>query len=358
MPIYRGRRANTWRVTVYSRGEQHEWIVEGTKRDARRWEDERRAELRKAPVAPTRNEPTFSDFCVSHYRLHAALHLGAKTWRERRYQLARLCEHFGALRVSQLSAEAIDAYKQTEIARGIRPSSVNTSLRALRAALGWGATQGLVDVIPKVKLLPEDGERRVHWWTTGQVRALYASAAQRWPAGVPLLHFLLETGCRKGELCAADWEWVDWDAAMLRIPVTRWWRPKNKRPREVPLSPALLATLRKLGPRTGPIFRATSAQCRGARFKEFPDEPYRIARNAAGLSGGAHTTRHTFASHFLASRPDLGLLAEVLGQSQLRVTELYAHMLPERLARARGAVQLAPPRRDWARPKKAANQSR
>jgi len=38
----------------------------------------------------------------------------------------------------------------------------------------------------------------------------------------------------------------------------------------------------------------------------------------------------------------LFLLAHVLGHSHQRVTELYAHLLPDHLARARNAVNLGP----------------
>jgi len=51
-------------------------------------------------------------------------------------------------------------------------------------------------------------------------------------------------------------------------------------------------------------------------------------------------TRHTYASHFLASVPDLFLLAQVLGHSSIRITELYSHMLPGRLNRAKNAVSI------------------
>jgi hypothetical protein len=61
------------------------------------------------------------------------------------------------------------------------------------------------------------------------------------------------------------------------------------------------------------------------------------------VTGGPHTLRHTFASHFLAKVPDLGLLAEILGHSEESVTRLYQHMLPERLARAPNVVSIGMP---------------
>jgi hypothetical protein len=36
------------------------------------------------------------------------------------------------------------------------------------------------------------------------------------------------------------------------------------------------------------------------------------------------------------------LLAKILGHSHSRVTEIYSHLLPDHLARARNAVDIAP----------------
>jgi len=60
------------------------------------------------------------------------------------------------------------------------------------------------------------------------------------------------------------------------------------------------------------------------------------------LEGGPHTLRHSFATHFLQTRPDVYLLARVLGHSDVAVTRLYSHLLPDHLERARNAVSFAP----------------
>ncbi len=87
----------------------------------------------------------------------------------------------------------------------------------------------------------------------------------------------------------------------------------------------------------------------GERWTCWPKLQFDRARKAAGLRGGPHTLRHTFASHFLAGQPDIGLLAQVLGHSEESVTRLYQHMVPERLARARNVVSIGlPPARGTA----------
>ena len=81
----------------------------------------------------------------------------------------------------------------------------------------------------------------------------------------------------------------------------------------------------------------------GERWAYWPQLQFDRARRAAGLQGGPHTLRHTFASLFLARCPDLPLLGQLLGHTDSRVTRLYAHLLPDHLERARNVVRFAVP---------------
>ena len=58
MPVYKGRRVGTWRVTVWTRTGQLERIVEGSKKDAQRLE---RQEQALASDRVARRAPTFVD---------------------------------------------------------------------------------------------------------------------------------------------------------------------------------------------------------------------------------------------------------------------------------------------------------
>jgi integrase len=121
---------------------------------------------------------------------------------------------------------------------------------------------------------------------------------------------------------------------MVRITPTEEWQSKNGRPREIPMSDELHAVLTSV-PRSSSYVFNTRA---GERYAFWPKRRFDRARTAAGLHGGPHTLRHTYASHFLKAVPDLFLLARVLGHSDTRVTALL-HLLPEHLARARNAVR-------------------
>jgi integrase len=71
------------------------------------------------------------------------------------------------------------------------------------------------------------------------------------------------------------------------------------------------------------------------------EEALEAGNRVPPIKGGPHRARHTFASHFLAAKPDLFLLGKLLGHSHTRVTELYSHLIPEHLAEARNVVSFA-----------------
>lgn len=337
MPVYKGRRAGTWRVTLYAANKQHEWIVPGTKKEAESFEARKRVELEANGLPSTRVAPTFSTVCEDVYRPHAEKHLRDSTWRKVRvYQIATLCEHFGALKLTEFNVEAIERFKRQ---RTVKPSSVNNELRVLRTILNFAATMGYPVARLTWKKLPVRGASRVTVWSSTQIAALLSAVQNEVPEMLPMIVFLANTGCRKGEAIACEWSWIDLAGGMLRIPSNDVWRPKNGMPREVPISDSLRALLS--GPRRHAQWVFPSRQ--GDRYAEFPKDAFARVRAAAGLAGGPHTLRHSFASMFLARQPDMFLLGRILGHSHQRITELYSHCLPDHLQRARNAVDIALP---------------
>jgi integrase len=350
MPVYRkkGRGREAWRVKVWAQGKGHERLVHGTKAEAEAFEARWRVELeRGAPASSPRTAPTFSAFCQTQYGPHAALHLKASTWKVRRYQLATLAAHFGAMKLSAITTAEIERYKAARRAAGVRPITVNNELAVLQAVLTFAADVKVPLGEVKMKALPVVGRGRVTFWTEEQIAALFAAVEEVSPELLPIVVFLVNTGCRKGEALAAEHTWIDLRAGLIRIPVNEEWQPKDNEPREIPISDALRPWLERALRGRGPwLFPSSARSPEGrplcTRFACWPKKQFDRARIAAGLKGGPHTLRHTFASHFLKAVPDLFLLAKVLGHSYERTTKLYAHLLPDHLARARNAVSIGP----------------
>lgn len=341
MPVYeKGRRSGRWLVVVKHKGKRKDWVVRGSKQEAEEFEAVKRLEMAAAdPDEDRRIVPDFALFCATEYRPHAELKLRATTWYKRQSILAFLMEFFGSTKLTRITSKAIEKYARKRQADGLRNVSINNELRVLRRVLRFARINRKIRVPDvTIEFLAEE-KRRVRTWTLEEIERFLRALAEEAPQLIPIIICLLNTGMRKGEALALTWEQIDFLRMEIRIWPSDEWRPKNGQAREVPIAKALLPYFQ--GPRQDEkwVF-----PCRtGGRWKGWPKNTFDRVRKKAGLKGGPHTLRHTFASHFLAKNPDLGLLAEILGHTETSVTRLYAHMLTERLARARDVVSIAMP---------------
>jgi integrase len=337
MPVYRKGKRDKWLVRIWSGGRALSWVVDGSRRDAETCEAQKRLELETA--GPRRAVPTFSDFCVGQYRPFAELRLKPSWWTKQQYMLATLMARFGDERLSAIDSTAIEEFVKKRIKDGLRAASVNNEVRVLKRVLSYARELGIPIRETKWRSLPERNKRPRRAWTEDELERLLARCAELSPDILPMVVFLANTGARRGEALALTWDHVDLERGQILIWPSEEWQPKNGRPREVPISDGLRPWL--LGERRSKwVFPSAET---GDRYAYWPQKAFDRARAAAGLSGGPHTLRHTFATHFLARCPDLYLLARILGHSDVAVTKLYSHLLPDHLARARNAVSVRAP---------------
>lgn len=338
MPAYR-LGPNRWRVVVFVQGERRDRVVQGSKRDAEEYEARLRVELSAVDLRAARATPTFSDFCRDVYAPHAAMHFRGGTWkRSRRYVVAELMRRLGDLKLNEIRTDVVEAYKRGRLDEGRLGATINGEVRTLRRILNIARERGYQVTSAAFHALPERGSRKQDAWSLEELQRLFAKLDELSPAIIPLVTFLVNTGARRCEGLALTWEHVDLPRGQILIWPNEEWRPKNGLPREVPIADALLGHLR--GPRTSRFVYPCPGT--GDRYAVWPQLQFDRARKAAGLKGGPHRLRHTYATHFLARCPDLYLLAKILGHSDAEVTRRYAHLLPDHLARARNVVSIAP----------------
>jgi integrase len=208
--------------------------------------------------------------------------------------------------------------------------------------LTWGRKNSYQVAPFVVSQLPVRKGDRVEVFSDTEIDEMLRWSRRCYPEQHRLLLFLLNTGCRKGEAIAARWNWIDARNQMITIPASRYWQPKSGRSRDIPIPDALLPVL--TGPHAHP--EAVFPSLRGNPYTAFPLWQFREMLAATKIKGRPHMFRHTFASHFLAAtNGDMHLLAQIMGHSHTRVTELYAHLVPGRLDRARNAVNIGEPRK-------------
>jgi integrase/recombinase XerD len=164
-----------------------------------------------------------------------------------------------------------------------------------------------------------------------EVDALLAAAAELGPLPAAALEMLYATGLRISELLALPRTALSGDARVLLI------RGKGGRERLVPLSDAArqaaAALVANLPVRGRWLFPGRSSATRPMTRQGMALLVKRSAL-AAGIDPARvspHVLRHSFASHMLARGADLRSLQLLLGHADIATTQIYTHVLAERL---------------------------
>jgi len=325
-------------IVIYHEGQRSDWTKTMTKAEADQFEAEQRRELQRQTENPNhRSVVPFSEV-FQEYSKHAVTHLAETTWNKVRvYQVATLTEFFGCHNIDRLSTVLVDSYKRLRL-KGAGVVSINNELRIFRAINNWGRDAGYPIPECKWKFLPDPGEDYVKVWTHQELNKLFQTAYDADPKLLPIMVFLLNTGLRPGEVLAAERPWVDVKKRMLTVPVNDYWKPKNRKPRQVPLSDAALEVIENDCHHPTILF----PNKKGTRFVVWPKDRFWDLLESSGLEGHPHMFRHTYASNFLMTQPDMYLLSQVLGHSHERITKIYTHLLPGHLDRAMNAVNFRP----------------
>lgn len=191
---------------------------------------------------------------------------------------------------------------------------------------------------------PRQGRRIPKFLSEGEVEDLLGAARARTGREgfrlVALLEILYATGLRVSELVGMPMSALSRDGLMLVV------RGKGDKERMVPLSePARDALEDYLAVRESfiPKKSATSVMRNRlfpSRSKEGHLTRARLSQMLKELATEAglppkrvspHVLRHSFASHLLANGADLRSLQQMLGHADIATTQIYTHVLDERL---------------------------
>jgi integrase len=358
MSIYKGKRPGTYRIVLYyGQRKPFDAVIEATREEAEAYHARKRLELNvlRERQSPCQTATSFVDFCVTHYIPYAARTLKRSTQRNRSYQIELLIEHFGPKRLDRFTVLDIVQFQTVRQSAGIGNVKINDDVKVLLTILNYGASLGIpVTVPPRAargrpgwKPLPERVvQGKTRYWTEDEVKALYNAIEEECPHLLGITVTMINCGLRKGEALALEWSCVDLDRDELKIWPNEEWQPKNGKPREVAIGDAVRPWLTE--PRQHPrwVFPTlpSARKPEGDRYVAWPQNQWDRARKRSRVGGSPHVCRHTFASHFLAKKPDLVLLAQVMGHSHTKVTRLYTHFLPGYLDEARNVVHLPAPR--------------
>jgi len=151
------------------------------------------------------------------------------------------------------------------------------------------------------------------------------------PYVIAAIRLLIFTGARLAEIRDLEWEWVDMDAATLRLPDSK------TGAKVIYLSAPALEVLANLPRVKGNPYVIIGSKA-GAHLVNL-QKPWRRIRARAELDDlRLHDLRHSFASFGAAGGLSLPMIGKLLGHTQAATTERYAHLAADPIRAANEAI--------------------
>ncbi len=247
----------------------------------------------------------------------------------------------------------VDAYVHALASAGLAPSSRARKLSSVRQLFKFLTSESILDEDPAATVAgPRRGRALPKTLSVGEVDRLIGAAKTRieGTAGRErlralrfycLIEILYATGMRVSELVGLPRSVLQGDRRILVI------RGKGGRERLVPLNAPARAALDdylSLAESGGEglsraisskwLFPSTSADGHLTRQRFAQD--LKVLSEEAGIRPervSPHVLRHAFASHLLDRGADLRAVQQLLGHADISTTEIYTHVLQERLKR-------------------------
>jgi integrase len=171
----------------------------------------------------------------------------AKTLETDLYRLKAVSTSFGTRKISTITEEDLVEYQVMRLRLGRKPITVNGELKVLFLVLRWAKKRGHLDALPHCERIPERSEHTVIPSPSEVARVIHHLPEYL----KPLIRFLAETGCRKGEAIHLTWDCVDLEGGFIEIRSREGWTPKTRpSERTIPIGQGLQVLLARM-PRVG-----------------------------------------------------------------------------------------------------------
>jgi site-specific recombinase XerD len=312
------------------------------------------------PTAPP-PDPTISlgDFLRDIYTPWAIER--RKTGQETVDMISRAFKSFLNVPLDQITVAKIEQWRtQQKRERGVKASSLNRELTALKASLNWAVSMDVIkeNLMTKVKPLPErDSRKIIRYLTKDEYSRLMAALDEReqemrqgrenhneWldERGFekralhrhftdhlkPMVLLSLSTGIRRGTLLGLEWRDVNFSERILTL---REEIEKSDKTRYMHLNDTaydVLSNWKAQSKNTASnslIFPSKN----GGQMDNCKSAWKALLKRASIENFRWHDMRHDFASQLVMKGVDLNTVRDLMGHADLKMTLRYAHLAPE-----------------------------
>ena len=282
-----------------------------------------------------RTVPNFADFIEEQYMPYVKSY--KRSWDTDVSLLKNhLLPRFGKRYMDEITRQDIVKMHADRKASGAAPGSANRLLIMMRyifnLTLKWEVPGIKTNPCKGIPLM-EENNKRERYLSVEEAQKLYGAVCSSENTMLKfIVPMLILTGARKREVLDARWEDFDLARRVWRIPIT-----KSGKARRVPLSDGALTLLATM-PR--------KSDCPWAFANPATDKPYvsffcawNTARKKVGLQDiCVHSLRHSHASFLINAGRTLYEVQNILGHTQVKTTQRYAHLSHDTLLDATNSV--------------------
>lgn len=229
-----------------------------------------------------------------------------------------------------INIQSVVDYCQFRTLQGVKNSTINRELNIIRAAINFYNKHNdtnLKNPFNGFNLFESDYLPR--YLTADECKRLLNASLLYAGDSHQLYHFInlaLNTGCRSGELKTLKWDAVDFDNSYMTV---RNSLSKNRKTIHKPLNYQALLSLKELSNGSEWVFYSTRTGKNRSTFKK----AFAWTCDKADLGHvRIHDLRHTFASLLVQNGVPLYHVMQLLGHSDIKTTQKYAHLSPNNLA--------------------------
>jgi integrase len=286
----------------------------------------RRRELREIP--------TLAELVRDRYLPHVKAY--KRSWRtDETVFRVHILPVLGSRPIDEISGDAIADLIQQMRDKGYASGTTNRVLILIRFIFNLARKWKIAGVRenPTAGLNTAPDVQRDRFLTAEETKRLIASInIDENRSAAHTIMMLLLTGARRNEVSHAKWDYIDWERRTLLVPVS-----KSGKPRVIALNGQAMALLRSIPRIDGnPYIFPSPLTGRPCPSLHFPWT--RIKQRAILDDLRLHDLRHSFASFLVNEGVSLYVVQGLLGHTQPRTTQRYAHLAQDTLNSAAEVV--------------------
>ena len=314
---------------------------QGNDKVARQMESAHRTSLAKGEVGIREKKisPTLANFIEDRFEPWAKATFednAQKSWLWYRTGIRSLLssKQLAGAALDEITGETASEFASLRLGKKLQISTVNSSLRVLRSILHRGVEWGVLQTVPKIKLLP--GERRRERVVTREEEAKYLAAAREPLASIGAV--LADSGLRPEECFRLKWEAITWLNGRHGTLLVTHGKTAAAR-RVLPMTPRVRTILEGLWernekPTEGWVWPAPtrSGHVEASSLRKQHSAAFALVAKEAARNNQKpvrpfvlYSLRHTFLTRLGESGCDAWTLARIAGHSSIAISSRYVH---------------------------------